>query len=179
METKICRGPLHPEGVELPIENFALCKPSNRKSPYRIYQCKECMKVKRREESQIRRKANPGEHSKYCRERYHNNAWVREQVKIEGREYCRTEAGKASRKRWLEKKLISDPNYLKNLERRQRDNLSDVYVKRLLLQLFRPRFTLFGDISQDTVKVKRALLELYRETKTYYHGKDYRTEQNL
>jgi len=73
------------------------------------------------------------------------------------------------RKAWR----LKYPEKERLLNKKYRHQLTDSYVRRTLIQIVKD--SKCSDFSKESIKVKRELLLLYRETKNYYHGKNYRT----
>lgn len=150
MNTKICRGILHPEGVELFTEEFDLVPArwitrsgENKMKLIPRHICKKCRRVTRRRYN----RSHLAERTKY------NKLW------------CGTEAGRTSMRRANHKYYHSHVEERINTSKRLREELSPGYLNTCLVSITRSTGLKANNFTNKIRSLKKLQLILYREIK--------------
>jgi hypothetical protein len=149
-ETKVCRGSLHLEGVELPIDKFSdyYVFYKNNKYWYKRPYCKDCMKI------------------------FYHTYNVSEEGRSRCNKYRNTEKGVINNRKCANRQHRKHPEKLYKQQVKARALLQDNYIKTLVVKngIF---ISSHRDVSPEIVNLKRSQIKLYRKAK-----KQLKNEQN-
>lgn len=170
MDTKICRGILHPEGVELPVSNFGTRKTyhictDGHKTIHTYYKpyCHKCAC----EQVKAYQRANPDQ-TKATRKRYytsqkgieyHRNYDKSEKGRRMHRKWATSEFGRISLRNAAHKWQANNPEKIQEYARKNRIILHDLYIKDTLTNIGYKT----EEIYPELIRLKRAQLRLYRK----------------
>jgi len=149
METKVCYGPLHPEGLELPLNKFSTYSVTCNKVVYHYVRkyCKECLKI------------------------YYHKYNTSEKGLRRMRIYQNSEKGKENTRRCANSHRKRHPEKHQEQLRRARQNLYNSYIKNCLRRLG------IQNPIPEHIEFRRELINLNRIIKTIKNGSNNRVKQ--